>query len=524
MAAMVNTIGCKSDPKPSGDKTPTGANAAVAADAAGSADAGSADAGPNILFKKGPKPSDDTVIAKIGDTVVDWSDYQHAVRVGRLFGPSTPDGGTEEIEPATLATPHLQVMMSRSLLSRQIVMQELERRGIEITDDEVRAWLEADNRLSRWAKHLDDREKLAAELGKLGVTVDDFLRLGREQVGQKKLQDALVADIAPDELWDAYRYENDTVRIIGVSSLNIPSSDELDAFTKNEKAAIKKYFEENAQRYTYPTRANAIVLVAKPEETDRSKLEAAMNELSAADANPEEIAVKHGLAPKLEQLFTKPEDQALFAAKPGEVGLTWKSPRGSYVWKKVAEVPPQLRELSFGLEREIAATIIRESRVTADARKTLEEAEKKLREASIDFGNVERDDVKPLLDSLNAIDGVEAKLTPDFPRAQNGFVPGFGIHEELAAAAFTATKKKPYPAKPLRSRDRAFTFRLVGRNVPSKADFEKEKEAFAQTFRERARMGIVDRFVQKQFGGDKPDINLDPVHVVYGELQKPARP
>lgn len=511
LLTLATFAACKKDAK---TKTDDGAETA-------SADAG-ADASnePTIVYAEGPKPTDDTVIVSTPDASVTWADYQHAVRVGRLFAPSTEDGLTEELSPNTLATPHLQSMMGRSLLSRKLVVAEIGKRGITITDDEIRASLDDNPRLNKWSQLWDEPGKMAAELDKIGITVEDFRRLGFEQVAQNKLSDALAAEISEEDAWQAYQYERNTVQILGVSALNVPTSDELDTFTEQEGPAILEYFNKNKERYTYPARGEAVLLVPPSLDVEKKTLDDAAAALAAPNARPAEVAETYGLAVKEGQRFTNAEDSAIFGAELAKTGVTWKSARGSYVWKKVASIPPTTRELSFGLKREIAATLIRESRVAAEAKEKLVEAEKILREADLKFGEVTRESAAPTVEKLQAL-GVEAKLTPQFPQAQNGFVPGFGIHEKVAAAAFNATKEKPFPPEPMLSRERAFTFRLVDRNRPSKAAFEKEKEEYLKEFRERSTNGIVDRFIQEQFAKDAPEFNLTPIHVVYGQLQKP---
>lgn len=487
---------------------------------AANADAG-ADSGPQIVFAEGPKPTSDTVIATSGDIEVTWDDYQHAIRVGRLFAPTLPDGTTEELSRETLATPHMHTVMTRSLLSRTLVMKEVERRGIEIPEEEVEAFLREQERLSRWGQYLGEPEKLEEELGKLGVTVEDFKRVGREQLAQKKLQEALLDEIDAESLWEAYRYENNTVRLLAASALNVPSSEELDDFVENRGDDIVKFFEEQESRYTYPARGEATVITGKePDSVSEGELQKVAKELQKKGADPEAIAQKHGLVAKKRELFTRTEDQSVFAAKLGETGVTFGSPRGSYAWRKTAEVPPTVRELSFGLKREIAAGLLRSEVVSSEAKEKLAVAREKFEGLDIDFNDVEREEVEPALEELREL-GLDAKLTPAFPRAQNGFVPGFGINEPVAIAAFNATREDPYPDEPILSRDRAFTFRLVGRTEPTREAFEKEKEAFAEQYREKAKRGIVDQFIQETFGKKRPNLNLNPIRVVYGETRKP---
>lgn len=487
------------------------------------ADASSADAaaaGPTITYEKGPKPTPDTVVARAGDVTVTWDDYQHAIRIGRLFSPTGADGQTEKLEPETLAMAHMQAMMTRSLLSRKLVTRELARRDITITDDEIKKSMQANDRLNRWAQHWDEPEKMTAELTKLGLSIDDFVRVGREQVAQERLADILVEEIDDEDLWKAYRYENDTVQIIGASVLNVPSSEELDTFVETRGDEINAYYKANEGNYQYPARAEATVLTGESrDDVDRKTLEKAADALAKEGADPEKIAADLGLVARPRKLFTNTEDEKIFDAKIGEGGLTFDSPRGSYAWRKTATMPPSVRELSFGLKREIAATLFRSKEISKEASEKLVAARDKLAALELDFGSVEREQVEPVLAELREM-GLQANLTPDFPRAQNGFVPGFGINEPVAAAVFETSKKEPFPPGPVLSRDRVFTFRLVGRNQPTRAQFKKDRDAFMQGFKLRAKQGAVDRYIETVLEKTPAEFDLKPVKVVYGQIRK----
>ena len=107
----------------------------------------------------------DRVVAVVNDDVVMMSELQEAIVVARRDGRSLPDG------------PDLERTMLNRLVDNRLQIQEARRDKIEITDDELRGYVE-----DFVKRNGGDRDKLAAQLQVQGVTWDALRREMRDQL------------------------------------------------------------------------------------------------------------------------------------------------------------------------------------------------------------------------------------------------------------------------------------------------------------------------------------------------------
>ncbi|HEX2501546.1 MAG TPA: peptidylprolyl isomerase [Methylomirabilota bacterium] len=107
----------------------------------------------------------DRVVAVVNDDVVMMSELQEAIVVARRDGRSLPDG------------PDLERAMLNRLVDNRLQIQEARRDKIEISDDELRGYVE-----DFVKRNGGDRDKLAAQLQVQGVTWDALRREMRDQL------------------------------------------------------------------------------------------------------------------------------------------------------------------------------------------------------------------------------------------------------------------------------------------------------------------------------------------------------
>ena len=494
---LILCLGGACKPKPAQEPAPR-------ADASRDAGALVADtSGPVIVKEEGPMPTADTVVASAGEHEITVGEFEHSARVSLLFGPE----GLTEMPPERLAIPHIHLTMTRALLGRELMMAEATRRGIAPTDAELHAWLEENDKLDRLATVLDDEAKLAAALEPYGLTRADLLEVARVSVTTDAFTDALVEAVTDEEVWQTYEQQRSTRTLAVVTMSNVPTSEEIDAFVRDEPQAIDEYYRENVNEFRIPRRARInIVRPAPGTKVDDATLAKAAADL-ARGVQPVTVAKTHGLEYELDVEVVRAENPKAFAAKPGETGWEADGPRGAYAWRLQGFESSRLPEMTRPLRRQIAAKILRVDSLTPHAEKRLDELARtleKLPKDELAAAFVSKEDVE-----------FEVVTATDHPR---GLLPGFGLAEEVVEAAFRTGVGEV--SEPLLSRERGFVFKVLDRTVATREEFDANlaanRKAYQDAFRPRALQLWVEGALQEK----QATVDTKPLRVKYGVLQK----
>ena len=469
-------------------------------------------AGPKIVHDSGEMPTPQTPIATAAEHVVTVGDFDKAGRISLLFA---PDDQTE-LPPERLAAPHVQITMTRSMLSQRIIDAEAKARNIEPTKDQMAEHVRQQKRLSRFAGALDDEAALKAALAPLKLEPADLWEVARQSVTNDLLADALLGEISDQQIWQAYNLQKTTRTAVVATTNNVPTSDEIDDFVKDEAAQIEAHFAKFKDRYRVPPRARInMVRPAPGQNVGDDVLEQAAEKLKAG-IQPTTVATELGLQHSLDVHIVRGENKKVFRMKPGEVGWTSSGARGAYAWKVVGFTASRQPELNRPLRREIAAEILRTQSVVPSAKLRLAEAVKVL--ADYEHDDAATDATPQLRAAIGQIGQVAIHLAT-FPNNRKAAIPGkLGLAEEVVDAGFNT--KVGDVTEPFLSRQRAIVMKVVGAKTATRTEFKAAIEANRKAYIDAARPRIVASFVEPKLRELNASLDLKPLRIKYGVLQK----
>lgn len=472
--------------------------------------------GPEIVYRDGPSPDSETVLAEADGLVVTFGEYREYIRRSRLYAPRE-EGVVVEIPPERKADPRRQSQTVRALLEEKLLGRAAEAHDVEVTEDEIGTFVRDHDRLDRWSDALDGES--GTSVLPEGLDRSDLEAVARQLLRRRKLADALVEVPEGRDLWEWYRRKHEKVAVAYVEMENTPTPDEIDAFAEQNEGKIEAYFEENKGSYRMPKLVR-IAMVRPPQgrEADEETLRRAAERL-ASGSSPEEVADRLELDSRSEAFLRRRENPEAFSADEGATGFQMDGPRGAYAWRVEGFRKGSIPELDRSLRREVAADMLRRS-IVPSVGETLQRVLDEMRGVanSVD-GPIEDSslgDVRELLDGESA----SLQITDPFARSKHGTVPGLGVAEEVMEAAFALTEEEPVVEGPILSRGRAVALMLLERKEPSREAFERRRDELRDELRERRRKTAVRRHLVAWFDEHDPSIDLEPVQIEYGVLQK----
>ncbi|MGM0556993.1 MAG: hypothetical protein ACQEVA_11490 [Myxococcota bacterium] len=481
--------------------------------------------GVTIVYKAGSEPTPDTVLAEGGDIEVTMADFERAMSRSLLLAPKKDGEIQTEVPAERLAVPNMQISVVRRLLASKVVEQAAEQRGIEATTEEKVAALESHRKLTEYADLIAERpEKPPPELAKRGLTVDEIDAIAHDIVVREKLQEALLAEISEQDLWEAYQARQNTVKLALSWVRNTPRSATIDAFVREQEQSdsseITQYYQEQQERYRRPTMLEAVILAPEPgTSADKETLEEAAKRL-ADEVDYEKIADELGLELDEDARLVRQENKEAFGSDVGETGYEMSGPRGAYAWRVTGFEESRETELTSGLQRQIAAEILRSRAVVPTAAAKLTKMRRAMKGAETNADGQLTDAALEALGETADQLGLEFTVTKDFVLSPRGFIPGVGLAREVSEAAEDLTMDQPLADRPILSREKAYIVRLQDKHTPTRAEFEDVKDDFRERYIAEQRRRIIDRFVAEW--EDEHDVQLDvgPVQVKYGVAQK----
>ncbi len=465
-------------------------------------------AGPTIEYEEGPKPEPDTVIATAGGHRVTLADYDQSSRVSLLFSP-TP---ITEMPPERMALPHVHLTMTRALLGNEVMLAELERRGIELSEEQLTKWLAEHDRLGKYGAALDEPEKLKSMLAPYGLTREDLMEVARAEVAKNALVEALLEDIDDEEVWKAYAL-NSHVRTLAVAmTTNVPSPDELDEFVAQHPDEIDAYFQKNQTKFRTPRRVR-VHMVRPPagEEADPKKLAEAA-EMFGRGMQPAAIAKITGLEAETDVEMVRGENPKAFADELGSSGWMPDGPRGAYAWRVVGFEESRLPEMSRPLRREIAAEMMRREELVPHAVAALEQAKSLVK-------GLDPKDEEAVKAARDGVEELGAKLEVVTTRNDpGGVLPKFGLAEEVLERAFEM--KVGAVSDPILSRERGFVVAVLDEQKSSREEFETNLEQNRKAYRDAYRPRALQVWIEGKLQELGATVDTRPLRVKYGVLQK----
>ncbi|MFW6058165.1 MAG: hypothetical protein ACOC9W_04855, partial [Persicimonas sp.] len=323
-----------------------------------------------------------------------------------------------------------------------------------------------------------------------------------------------------DSLWEAYAAEHDRVRLLVVSTRNTPTMDEITEFVAQHSDRIEEHFQDHKSQYRSPKMVRMVrLLPADRSQADPAKLEEAAKRLGG-DGSPEEIAEDLGLSVDANALLVRGENQKAFSSEQGQSGYQMRGPRGPYAWKVTGFRESEDATLTESLEREIASELLREQSIVPSRRAKLEEALDAMGALPTTGGGEVGDEALDELSKELEADGLDVVRTELFAKNERGFIPGVGLAEEVAEQAFALKIGSPTVEEPILSRRKVFAVRLLDVERPSRERFEREKSAYKENFDEQMSKRILKDFVNHYQDKYDTQLDLNPLRIKYGTLQK----
>lgn len=501
------------------DSTAPATDAAVetidAAEASDTELTDSASAEPQIRYLEGPQPGDDTVLASWKDHTVTVADFDHAARIGRLFAPQTTlDNPPPPVTDRRMAMPTVHFTMTRSLMTRLVVSEAIEELGLEVSDEEALQALRDNDQLIEFIDAMGT-DKLKTYLKNIGLSEADIIRVGRELAEREKLEDHLVAQLDEERIWEHYQTQNRLISVAIAHGMNVPASDELSAFVRDNPDAIEAYFEENATSFRVPGRVEIEMLALKTEGDSEDGLKKAADRLKRGE-QASKVAADLGLDFKDSVYLVRQQNNEAFSGGEGSTGWTASGPGGAYAWRVKTFHASHQPELNRPLRRQVAAEMMRRSKLVGSLKSKLEEAASALKDLGYEPEPAELEKARRTIHALD----LKFEVTPEFSRTPNGALPGIGLAPEVSEAAFALRESTP-TSEPILSRENGYVVHLLERKEPSREAFEASRETLIDRYRKSARSTVVDRFVQSKLGPTDSTFDLRPLGIKYGVISKP---
>lgn len=277
------------------------------------------------------------------------------------------------------------------------------------------------------------------------------------------------------DLWDRDRYR---VVLEVILIPNIPPATAIDDAVARRGDDIEAWYREHRGYHTRPPSAD-VRLVRRhvpPNAPDRwwDEARAEMNSLRdlALDVGVHAVARQYSDdESRAEEGLTRVTHSAMpavFELDIGETSPVLRDRFGLYFAELLAVHPPEARELDATLQREIAATLLRQEVAWPDAVAAAE--------ATIAaFFDSDPSAVETFVDDF----GLQRTVTPAFPRSRVGVVPVVGIAPELHDAIFDETLG-PYDltAEPVRTPNGLVVARVLERTRGTDAQWAEQRDAF----------------------------------------------
>lgn len=467
-----------------------------------------------------------TVLVESGSLKVTYSDLQKSMRESLLFAPSAPEVLPEKTPTDRLARPFVRRRAVDQILAGKIIESLSKKFGIEVTDAKLVETLRSNDKLSKYTPYLSGDKPLPSELKSRDIGRKDLRNIARDIFLRKQVQQKLIETLSPTQLWQLYVDRHFKLELLTARTTNTPGSAEIDAFIRRDKqresSKIKKYFREHQKQFELPPRVRAdLVRVPGGRNVEANELEK-LAKAARSGTSLAEVARKHDLQHRKDQVLRKAENKEAFRAEPGTVGTEIDGPRGTYIWKVTDKLDARTPNLDASLRREIAAEILENKRVVESAKiqlKKIKPAFAKLPAPTAESETPEKaiNRVKKRARDLD----IKVERTGTVRRGQKGRVGKLGLHEKLYREAFQLTPSDPKRLDPIVDRGDAWIFALIDYNRPEK---EKNWKDEVESFRSHLKKNKASLILRKRLNRwkQKHDVsyNLEPLKQKFGTASK----
>lgn len=193
------------------------------------------------------------VAATVNDHTITRREFDRAYQnIGAMYR----NLGADLAPPAEL----LREQAMQQLISNQLMLQEAARIGLEVDEGELRDSIMAMPQFQQDGRF--DKDGYIQILQMNSLKPSDFEELQRQQLLSNKLQELVRrgVHVTDQELRDRYGFENERVDL---RVLRVPSARFYDQVQVNEDD-VRKYYEENQERYRDPERVSIQLVDFRP--------------------------------------------------------------------------------------------------------------------------------------------------------------------------------------------------------------------------------------------------------------------
>lgn len=428
------------------------------------------------------------------------------------------------------------------LISRELLAQLAEQRGLVVTDDEVVRYVKT--QFFGPDKPFDREEYKRIVNGYFQTTEARFEQQVRRDILAERMENLIASSlhVTQQELEAEFDNRNnraslEVVRVDPLYFKNIPapSEAELSAWAEQNAAKIEQHYNDHITRYRKEKEVRARhILVKVDKDAPAADKEAAKQKLLAAKARIEggedfakvasEVSEDPGSKDNGGDLgffgkgrMVPPFEEAAFALEVGKLSDAVETSHGFHLIKVEEIKEPEVTELA-AVRLDIARQLQREE---AQAEKARAVAQKALEGLKAGKG-VEELGIEglELPDQLATTDPTQRD--PFAPRveltgwfAKNArYVPRVGVSPELAEAAFLLTEEAPVADQVFEVSNRFFVVRLKERERPDPTKLETDKDAIKQSLLRARQAAAVEKFLEELRA--KAKVETNKVLLSYG--------
>ena len=423
------------------------------------------------------------------------------------------------------------------LITRELLAQAAEARGLLVTDDQIADAIE--ERFFPGDKAFDLEEYKRIVNGLYGTTEARYEEQVRKEIMAARLE-AIVGDaqhVSEQEVQETFADRNNRadLELVKVDPLffkaQVKSATDAETTTwaASHNAEIEKFYTSHMNRYRQGKKVNArhiLVKFAEDASDDvkaqaRAKLAAAQKRLEAgedfakvATEVSEDSSATQGGSLGLfgEGAMVKPFEDAAFALKKGEVSGVVQSRFGVHVIK-VEEVQDAVTKELKDVESEIAKQLMLEGAQMAEARKyadsVMAELQKGTAMDALKIAGLVQPPVPGQLPEPAAVDAFAPRVDSTGTFAQSArVVPKIGVAPEIVKVAFALKADAPLHPAVLEVNNRLFIVKLKSREEADPKKLADERDAIEASLLAGRRNAAIEQLTK--ILRDKASINKTP--------------
>lgn len=422
------------------------------------------------------------VAAVNGKGITGEAYYKEVERLYREMRERMGDKFNEEIAKIL----NLEEVALNILIERELLLQEVKRKRIGVSDQELREEIRSYPAFQKEGKF--DKETYFALLDWLGYTPQKFEEEMSKEISITKLKNLILdgIEMSEKEIRDEYLKRNEEIEI---EYLLIAPAKEV----RIDQKEIEKYYQENKESYRVPEKIRVRHILIKGREA-RERIKEIKRRLGEGE-DFEKLAKEFSQCPSKEKGgdlgFFKGGDMVeefegvAFGLKEGQISRPVKSRFGYHIIKleerEESYIPP-LAEAKEKIKR-----TLKEEKGWRITKERTQEVTKE----------IEKEDLRVLAKRLS----VEIRETGLFKRGESNLPQE--IEEEALGLKVGEVKG------PLRGRDSYYIIKLIGRKGIDEERFAKEKGAFTKDFIQRKKALVYSQWYRNLYQGAK--IKIYPV-------------